>query len=340
MATGAGPRPMDRRTASARSARAGAARSLRRRKGALATAPPRVVALLRGLTVVTVRAWHGPRARVRACGLSSSVPAPSAGWWGRACHQQGLDVTLIARGAHAEALSAGLVLETPAESVTLSIPVVTEPAAVKWTSDTIVLLGVKGQQTEQALAQLVARRSVRHPHRLHAERRGERAPCPAALPQHLRHVRVVPGHPSEAGRDSGPFRSGQRTARSRSLSPRGRRHGSDHGRRAECLHLPVGGAVRHHALEVPQAPPEPLQRGGRPLWARGPRQPPGQGGAAGRRGGVGGGGDPGGDGRGGSCPPGRSSPAAQHHIRRVERRIELAEPGPRDGVDRGGVPER
>ena len=74
---------------------------------------------------------------------------------GARLHQQGLDVTLIARGAHAEALSARLVLETPAASVTLSIPVVTEPAAVEWTSDTIVLLGVKGQQTEQALAQLV-----------------------------------------------------------------------------------------------------------------------------------------------------------------------------------------
>ena len=75
---------------------------------------------------------------------------------GARLYQQGLDVTLIARGAHAEALSAGLVLETPAESVTLSIPVVTEPAAAQWTSDTIVLLGVKGQQTEHALAQLVA----------------------------------------------------------------------------------------------------------------------------------------------------------------------------------------
>jgi 2-dehydropantoate 2-reductase len=74
---------------------------------------------------------------------------------GARLHQQGLDVTLVARGAHAEALSAGLVLETPDESVRLSVPVVTEPAAVDWTGDTIVLLGVKGQQTEHALAQLV-----------------------------------------------------------------------------------------------------------------------------------------------------------------------------------------
>jgi 2-dehydropantoate 2-reductase len=68
--------------------------------------------------------------------------------------QQGADVTLIARGAHAEALSSGLVLEAPDESVTLPIPVVTEPAAVRWTDDTVVLLSVKGQQTEPALAQL------------------------------------------------------------------------------------------------------------------------------------------------------------------------------------------
>jgi 2-dehydropantoate 2-reductase len=68
--------------------------------------------------------------------------------------QQGADVTLIARGAHAEALARGLVLEAPDESVTLPIPVVTEPAAVRWTDDTVVLLSVKGQQTEPALAQL------------------------------------------------------------------------------------------------------------------------------------------------------------------------------------------
>ncbi len=75
---------------------------------------------------------------------------------GARLHQQGLDVTLIARGAHAEALTAGLVLESPGETVTLSIPVVTQPAAVEWSPDTIVLLGVKGQQTEQVLAELVA----------------------------------------------------------------------------------------------------------------------------------------------------------------------------------------
>jgi 2-dehydropantoate 2-reductase len=69
--------------------------------------------------------------------------------------QSGVVVTLVARGAHARALESGLVLEAPDESVTLPIPVVTEAAAVTWTDDTVVLLSVKGQNTEDALAQLV-----------------------------------------------------------------------------------------------------------------------------------------------------------------------------------------
>jgi 2-dehydropantoate 2-reductase len=68
--------------------------------------------------------------------------------------QQGSDVTLLARGAHAEALRSGLVLEAPDESVVLSIPVVTAAAEVTWTDDTVILLAVKGQDTDAALAQL------------------------------------------------------------------------------------------------------------------------------------------------------------------------------------------
>jgi len=69
--------------------------------------------------------------------------------------QHGVDVTLVARGAHAEALASGLVLEAPDESVTLPIPVVTDAAALQWTDDTVVLLAVKGQDTEEALIRLV-----------------------------------------------------------------------------------------------------------------------------------------------------------------------------------------
>jgi 2-dehydropantoate 2-reductase len=69
--------------------------------------------------------------------------------------QHGADMTLIARGDHARALASGLVLEAPDESVTLPIPVVTEARGATWTEDTVVLLGVKGQHTEEALTQLV-----------------------------------------------------------------------------------------------------------------------------------------------------------------------------------------
>jgi 2-dehydropantoate 2-reductase len=68
--------------------------------------------------------------------------------------ESGAEVTLVARDAHAEALRSGLVFETPDESVTLPIPVVTDPAQVEWRPDTVVLLGVKGQHTDEALVQL------------------------------------------------------------------------------------------------------------------------------------------------------------------------------------------
>ena len=72
--------------------------------------------------------------------------------------QEGFDVTLVARGEHGRALASGLVLEAPGETVTLPVPVVTEPAQVTWDEgapqDTVVLLAVKGQHTDHALTQL------------------------------------------------------------------------------------------------------------------------------------------------------------------------------------------
>jgi len=68
--------------------------------------------------------------------------------------QRGADVTLVARGGHAEALRSGFLLEAPEESVTLPIPVVNDPAQLTWSDDTVVLLAVKGQDTDHALAQL------------------------------------------------------------------------------------------------------------------------------------------------------------------------------------------
>ena len=75
---------------------------------------------------------------------------------GAALFQSGHDVTLVARGEHGRALRSGLVLESPGETVTLPIPVVTEPALVSWEGDEdVVLLAVKGQGTDHALEQLV-----------------------------------------------------------------------------------------------------------------------------------------------------------------------------------------
>jgi 2-dehydropantoate 2-reductase len=68
--------------------------------------------------------------------------------------QEGHQVSLIARGAHAEALRTGLTLEAPEESVVLPIPVATDVAAIDWTADTVVLLAVKSQDTDAALSQL------------------------------------------------------------------------------------------------------------------------------------------------------------------------------------------
>ena len=75
-------------------------------------------------------------------------------------YQQGFDVTLVARGKHGQALRSGLVLEDPKETVTLPIPAVDDVADVSWQGDAdgdaVVLLAVKGQHTDHALAQLVA----------------------------------------------------------------------------------------------------------------------------------------------------------------------------------------
>ncbi len=72
--------------------------------------------------------------------------------------QAGNEVALIARGAHADALRAtGLVLESPDEdAVVLPIPTFRNVADLDWTDDTAVLLAVKGQDTDGALAQLCA----------------------------------------------------------------------------------------------------------------------------------------------------------------------------------------
>ncbi len=74
---------------------------------------------------------------------------------GARLHQSGHDVVLIARGAHRDAIaSGGLRFETPAEAVTLRIPVAAGPAAAGVRPDDVVLLCTKGQDTWPALLAL------------------------------------------------------------------------------------------------------------------------------------------------------------------------------------------
>src|ERR1700689_4330794 len=135
--TGGRPSPMARRSRPERSARAGAPSPWRRRRGTVAMAPPRAPAFTTGVSVGTRRVSHGG-AGWQSAGMRVVVFGAGAigGLVGARLFQHGVDVTLVARGAPAEALASGLVLETPDESVTLPIPVVTDAAALNWTDDT------------------------------------------------------------------------------------------------------------------------------------------------------------------------------------------------------------
>jgi 2-dehydropantoate 2-reductase len=69
----------------------------------------------------------------------------------------GIPTTLIARGDHLTAIQErGLVLETAAGRQTVDVAVASSADEVSWTDDTVVLLTVKSQQTQAALAALVA----------------------------------------------------------------------------------------------------------------------------------------------------------------------------------------
>jgi 2-dehydropantoate 2-reductase len=69
--------------------------------------------------------------------------------------QQGHRVTLVARGDHGRALATrGLVLEAPEGSTTLPVPAVTDSASLDWDDESVVLIAVKSQHTEDVLGQL------------------------------------------------------------------------------------------------------------------------------------------------------------------------------------------
>ena len=69
--------------------------------------------------------------------------------------QSGHETILIARGAHHDRIKTdGLTLRTPVEQVTQRIPVARDPAAAEVGAGDVVLLCVKGQDTESALRAL------------------------------------------------------------------------------------------------------------------------------------------------------------------------------------------
>jgi 2-dehydropantoate 2-reductase len=76
---------------------------------------------------------------------------------GARLYQAGKDVILIARGAHFEAIrDGGLTLETPEERKTFRMPVVSEPAEIRFQDGDAVILAMKSQDTEGALKALRA----------------------------------------------------------------------------------------------------------------------------------------------------------------------------------------
>ncbi|CAN5792325.1 hypothetical protein BH20ACT4_BH20ACT4_04960 [soil metagenome] len=71
--------------------------------------------------------------------------------------QHGHDVVLVARGDHLAAIQAdGLRLESPDDAVALDVPAVGRARDVDWRPDDVCLLTVKSQDTDAALADLVA----------------------------------------------------------------------------------------------------------------------------------------------------------------------------------------
>lgn len=69
--------------------------------------------------------------------------------------QHGHEVVLIARGAHYESIrDKGLRIESPDDVATVRMPVVDDPQQIAWTSDDVLLLATKTQDTDAALDRL------------------------------------------------------------------------------------------------------------------------------------------------------------------------------------------
>ncbi len=70
--------------------------------------------------------------------------------------EAGVDVTVVARGAHADAIEhGGLVLAEPTRVVTVPVPVVRRVADLVIDGSTMVALAVKSQDTTPVLDELV-----------------------------------------------------------------------------------------------------------------------------------------------------------------------------------------
>jgi 2-dehydropantoate 2-reductase len=76
---------------------------------------------------------------------------------GARLHQAGFGVTLIARGAHHDAIRRkGLTIEDPDATAVLEVDVADAPRAVRWSEEEVVLLAVKSQDSLPALRALRA----------------------------------------------------------------------------------------------------------------------------------------------------------------------------------------
>jgi 2-dehydropantoate 2-reductase len=74
---------------------------------------------------------------------------------GAKLHMNGIDVALIARGAHLKALQTdGLTLIHPDASEQLKMPAYGHPSEIEWRPDDVCVLAVKSQDTQAALEQL------------------------------------------------------------------------------------------------------------------------------------------------------------------------------------------
>ena len=227
--------------------------------------------------------------------------------------------------------------------VTLSIPVVSHPAGIDFRDDDVVLLAMKSQHTGKALSALAAAAP---------DDASRWCACRTASPTsraalrllrgRVRRVRGVPRAAPRAGRGRGARGAAHRHPRHRSVPARDRTRAAEAIAAAfDVVDVRVGGAARHHAVEVRQAPQQPRQRGRRAVRSRprGARRCTGGRGTRAPRCLAAAGIDAV-DPRGGRRPPRRPLPVGWRRRPLPPGRVVVAEPGPGHRVDRGRLPQR